>query len=87
MIKLKKDRFVNDYSTTGTDELLSIANYWNNGSYSKNIKDKKQNEKRKEAKRGFKRLTCKNRRFKVKKKVKMEIYTCLKILTLISMRK
>ena len=69
MIKRKKDdRFANDYSTTGTDELFkSIANYWNNGSYSKNITDKKQNKKRKEAKRGFRRLTCKNRRFKVEK--------------------
>ena len=46
MIKRKKDdRFANDYSTTGTDELFkSIANYWNNGSYSKNIKDKKQSK-------------------------------------------
>ena len=69
MIKRKKyDRFANDYSTTGTDELFkSIANYWNNVSYSKNITDKKKSKKRKEAKRGFRRLACKNRRFKVEK--------------------
>ena len=56
------------FSTTTTDQYFkSIAKYWEDGSYSKIITDIKGKNKRKDAKRSFRRLVCKDRRFKNEK--------------------
>ena len=70
LIRRKVDeRFANDFSTTTTDQYFkSIAKYWEDSSYSKIITDIKGKNKRKDAKRSFRRLVCKNRRFKIEEK-------------------
>ena len=69
LIRRKVDeRFANDFSTTTTDQYFkSIAKYWEDGSYSKIINDIKGKNKRKDSKRSFRRLVCKDRRFKIEK--------------------
>ena len=62
------ERFANDFSTTTTDQYFkSIAKYWEVGNYSKIITDIKGKNKRKDSKRSFRRLVCKDRRFKIEK--------------------
>ena len=69
LIRRKVDkRFTNDFSTTTTDQYFkSIAKYWEDGSYSKIITDIKGKNKRKDSKRSFRRLVCKDRRLKIEK--------------------
>ena len=70
MIRRKvNERFANDFSTTTTTDqyFKSIAKYCEDGSYSKVITDIKGKNKRKDAKRSFRRSVCKDRRFKIEK--------------------
>ena len=67
------ERFANDFSTTTTDQYFkTIAKYWEDGSYSKIITDIKGKNKRKDSKGSFRRLVCKDRRFKIEKNEKNE---------------
>ena len=70
MIRRKVNEiFANDFSTTTTDQYFkSITKYCEDGSYSKVITDIKEKNKRKDARRSFRRLVCKERRFKIEKK-------------------
>ena len=69
LIRRKEDeRFANDFSTTTTDQYFkSIAKYWEDCSYSKIITDIKGKNKMKDSKRSFRRLVCKDIRFKIEK--------------------
>ena len=61
-------KFVNDFSTTTNGQYFkSIAKYWEDGSYSKIITDIKGKNKRKDSQRIFRRLVCKDWRFKIEK--------------------